>query len=455
MRLLYLAPAALGLLAVLSGCATTYDAAWPPPRPLGDAVSAYHPPQSPASADSLVARDPSPEGVLTLREVLALALLHNPDLRAFGWEVRAREAHTLQAGLPPNPEIGTDLENFAGGGPVSGTDAAELTVGLSQLIELGGDRRRRRDVAALERDLAGWDYETVRLDVLTETAQAFTDLLAAQQRMLLADSLSRQAELFYESVAARVEAGKVSALEERRAQVVRSTAAIQRERAARELAAARVRLSATWGRTDPTFERVVGDLSVVVPPPPMATLEAFVERNPDVARWSAEMALRRANVALEKARRIPNPSLLLGVRRLRDLGETALTTGVSIPLSIFDRNQGAIREAEYRLRQGEELRRSEATRARRMLAEAYALLAAAYGEVRTLREAVLPAARENFAATQEGYREGKFDLLTVLDAQRILFETTNQYVDALAAYHAARAEVERLIGTPLSDVSNQ
>ncbi|ARA93831.1 hypothetical protein AWN76_012120 [Rhodothermaceae bacterium RA] len=90
-----------------------------------------------------------------------------------------------------------------------------------------------------------------------------------------------------------------------------------------------------------------------------------------------------------------------------------------------------------------------------MLAEAYALLAAAYGEVRTLREAVLPAARENFAATQEGYREGKFDLLTVLDAQRILFETTNQYVDALAAYHAARAEVERLIGTPLSDVSNQ
>jgi cobalt-zinc-cadmium efflux system outer membrane protein len=455
MRLLYLAPAALGMLAVLSGCATTYDAAWPPPRPLGDAVPAYHPPQSPARADSLAALVPSPEGVLTLREALALALLYNPDLRAFGWEVRAREARTLQAGLPPNPEIGTELENFAGGGPVSGFDATEVTVGLSRLIELGGDRRRRRDVAALERDLAGWDYETVRLDVLTETAQAFTDLLAAQERMSLADSLLGQAELFYESVAARVEAGKVSALEERRAQIVRSTAAIQRERAARDLAAARVRLSAGWGRTDPAFERVVGDLSVVAPPPPFQGVEAFIERNPDVARWNAEMALRRADVALEKARRIPNPSLLLGVRRLRELGETALTAGVSIPLSIFDRNQGAIRETEYRLRQGEELRRSEETRARRMLAEAYALLAAGYDEVRTLREEVLPAARENFAATQEGYREGKFDLLTVLDAQRILFETTNRYVDALAGYHAARAEVERLIGTPLSDVTNR
>ncbi len=455
MRLLYLAPAALGMLAALSGCATTYDAAWPPPRPLGDAVSTYHPPQSPARADSLAALVPSPEGVLTLREALALALLHNPDLRAFGWEVRAREARALQAGLPPNPEIGTDLENFAGSGSVGGFDAAEVTVGLSQLIELGGDRRRRRDVAALERDLAGWDYETVRLDVLTETAQAFTDLLAAQERMSLADSLFGQAELFYESVTARVEAGKVSALEERRAQIVRSTAAIQRERAARELAAARVRLSAGWGRTDPLFERVVGDLSAIAPPPPAADVEAFIERNPDVARWSAEMALRRADVALEKARRIPNPSLLLGVRRLRDLGETALTAGVSIPLSIFDRNQGAIRETEYRLRQGEELRRSEETRARRMLAEAYALLAAGYDEVRTLREEVLPAARENFAATQEGYREGKFDLLTVLDAQRILFETTNRYVDALAVYHAARAEVERLIGTPLSDVTNR
>ena len=105
--------------------------------------------------------------------------------------------------------------------------------------------------------------------------------------------------------------------------------------------------------------------------------------------------------------------------------------------------------------QGEAGQQAAEVLARRMLAVAYEGLATAYTEVTTLREDVLPAAQENFDATEEGYREGKFDLLTVLDAQRTLFETTNQYVDALLAYHQTRAEVERLIGTPLTDLSNQ
>ena len=89
----------------------------------------------------------------------------------------------------------------------------------------------------------------------------------------------------------------------------------------------------------------------------------------------------------------------------------------------------------------------------RQLATAYETLAAAYEAATTLRDEVLPAATETLAATEEGYREGKFDLLTVLDAQRTLFEATNQYLDAAQTYHQRRAEVERLIGTPLDDLN--
>jgi cobalt-zinc-cadmium efflux system outer membrane protein len=204
---------------------------------------------------------------LTHSEALTRALLENPYLRAFAWEVRAREAHALQAGLRPNPEMGTDLEDFAGTGPLSRFEATEITFGLSQVIELGGDRRRRQQVASVERDLAGWDYETVRLDVLTETTQAFTRVLAAQQRHTLADSLLTQAERFYQSVLARVEAGKVSALEERRAQVVRSTTQIAFERATRDVSIARSQLAATWGQSEPDFEQVVGNLAYVAAVP--------------------------------------------------------------------------------------------------------------------------------------------------------------------------------------------
>jgi cobalt-zinc-cadmium efflux system outer membrane protein len=301
--------------------------------------------------------------------------------------------------------------------------------------------------------LAGWDYEAVRLDVFTETARAFIAVLAAQERLALADSLLNQAQRFYTSVAARVQAGKVSALEERRAQVVRATTQIAREQAAREQAIEQARLAATWGSTAPAFEQVAGDLTAVAAVPPNEQHDAFIERNPDVARWRDEMALRRSEIALERARRIPDPVLTLGTRRLRDLGETALAAGVSLPLPLFDRNQGAIREAQYRYRQGEAAQQAVRVQAHQQLRVVYERLVTAQAEVTTLREDVLPAAQEHFAATEEGYREGKFDLLTVLDAQRTLFEATHQYVDAAQTYHQSRAEVERLIGTPLDDLN--
>jgi cobalt-zinc-cadmium efflux system outer membrane protein len=66
-----------------------------------------------------------------------------------------------------------------------------------------------------------------------------------------------------------------------------------------------------------------------------------------------------------------------------------------------------------------------------------------------LREQILPAAEESFEAVNLGYRSGKFGFLEVLDTQRTLFEVRGQYVEALAAYHRAKAEVERVIGSPV------
>ena len=142
------------LILGLMGCSASRDAAWPEPRPLGEAIPTYRPP---AEASPQLSLMDASDSTITLRGALALSLLHNPDLRAFAWEVRAREARVLQAGLPPNPEVGGEVENFNGTGSLGGFGAAEMTFGLSHLVELGGDRVRRKQVAALERDLAGWD----------------------------------------------------------------------------------------------------------------------------------------------------------------------------------------------------------------------------------------------------------------------------------------------------------
>jgi len=123
--------------------------------------------------------------------------------------------------------------------------------------------------------------------------------------------------------------------------------------------------------------------------------------------------------------------------------------GVSVPVPVFNRNQGRVLEARYRLAKAGEERRAAEAQVRAALAEAYGALARAFVEATRLHNEVLPGAQRVFDAVSEGYRQGKFGLLDVLDAQRTLFEARGRYLEALAAYHKAVADIERLIGEPL------
>jgi cobalt-zinc-cadmium efflux system outer membrane protein len=422
----------------------------PEPRPLGRELPVAVPvAPAPESAAAPVT------GELTLRQALALALLYNPDLAAFSWEVRAKEAEALQAGLLPNPELGIEMENFAGGDEFFGTDAAETTVTLSQLVELGGKRGKRRAAATLEAELAGWDFETRRLDVLTTTAKSFFAVLAAQERLGQADELAALAERFFRTVSARVDAGKVSPVEQTRAQVPFFAARIARDRARLALEAARKELVALWSGETAGFEHAVGSLESIAPVPSREQLAALLEQNPDVARWESEEQQRSARLALERANAIPDLTLFAGGRNFQETDDNAFVAGVSIPLPLFDRNQGGIAAARSARSKAMEERRAARYQAVASLAAGYRDLRGSFVEAKTLRELILPAAKESFEAANLGYREGKFGFLEVLDAQRTLFEVRGQYIEALAAYHQARAEVERLIGAPLeTDIVN-
>jgi outer membrane protein, heavy metal efflux system len=438
------------LIAALSGCASARkDTRWPEPRPLGKSLHTFAAPEQPAGVIAPTVSGEEPTGGLTLRQALAQALLRNPELGAASWAVRAGEARTLQARLRPNPEIGLEIENVAGSGAFRGVDAAETTIALSQVAELGGKRLRRARVAALDRDLTAWDYESKRIEVFTTTAKAFIEVLSAQERVALNRDLVRLAEQVLRTAAERVQAGKVSPLEGTKAGVTLSNSRIALERAVRELEAARKKLVAMWGSTIPAFERAEGALEHVAAVPSAEQLARGIRQNPDIARWVTELEQRQAAAALEEARRIPNFSAGGAVRRLSERRDTALVFSFSLPIPLFDRNQGALLEARYRLAQAGEERRAVEVRVQTELASTYAALSAAYAGAITLRDSVLPGATRAFEAASEGYRQGKFGFLEVLDAQRTLFEARGQYVETLAAYHQAVADMERLIAEPL------
>lgn len=427
------------------------DTPLPDPRPLGRELAVYQAPQDTERdpAESAVAGD---LGVITLRQALVLALMRNPELAAFSWEVRAKEAAIIQAGLLPNPELGSQLEEFAGSGERRGTDAAQSTLQIGQVILLGGKRDKKVRLAASERDLAGWDYEAKRLDVLTEVTKAFVDVLAGQEQVSLSGELVGIARHVLDSATERVRAGKVSPLQEAKASVELTNTRIELEKAERGLDGARKRLSGLWGQAASAFARADGSLAEIAPIPSLDRIERLIAQNPDVARWVKEMEHRSAALELEKAKAIPDVTVSAGWQRFSDNGDNAAIVGISIPLPLFDRNQGAILEARRKQAKARQESRAAELKAHAALADSYQSLASSFATATGLKDQVLPAAQLAFHTVQEGFREGKFGFLEVLDAERTLFETRSNYIEALAGYHRARAEVERLIGERLDAV---
>ena len=138
-----------------------------------------------------------------------------------------------------------------------------------------------------------------------------------------------------------------------------------------------------------------------------------------------------------------------GFKRQEQTSDNAITFGISIPLQLFNRNQGAIARARSQLSRIQEERRAFELEMTQTLNEAYQGLMFSHSQVTAIKSELLPGARKAFEAVNEGYRFGKFGFLDALDSQKTLFRTRYLYLEALAAYHKAAAEVNRLTSEPV------
>ena len=255
-------------VATLAGCqpGPFDDAAYPRARPLGERLNAYRAPKqvdrTEPHATSLETVEPI--GELTLRQAMALAVAQNPELKAYSWDVRRAEALTLQAGLWPNPELEVEFENFAGSKQFSGVDSLETKVSIAQAFPIGGDIERRRDVARYQSQLAGWDYEAARLEVLTDVTQRYINVLTAQRRVQVAVDALQVARQLQATTDKRIDAGDTAPIEAARASVPVATAEVDVRRAERRLKAARKQLALTWGSGDVRFDGLAGVLDDII-----------------------------------------------------------------------------------------------------------------------------------------------------------------------------------------------
>ena len=383
----------------------------------------------------------------TLEAVLRRATERHPQLEARRAGERAVEARSEQAGLRPNPTVEVALENALGTGDLQGVRGLETTVQAQQTLERGGKREKRLAVAGQDRETAVRETAVIQTEVLTATAIAYVEVLAAQQRLELAESPVALARETLASVSARVQAGAGATAEVARARVALALAEAELARNQTQLHSARTALAAIWGGQPQDVGTLPGRVRTTDALPAEATLLVALDRHARLEWQRSLVTGRRLDLDLEQAQAVPDVTVAGGIRFLRTGNDAAFVAGVSIPLMRRNQNQGLIRAAretvdgaEWELRGAERSLRAEFTTA---WLDLHSALAAA----RTLRRDALPPTDEALALVQEAYRSGELPLMDVLDAQREQIQLRRELLEHETAFALALVRVDGLTST--------
>ncbi len=366
---------------------------------------------------------------LTLEQAVGLAERQHPDLAEAKALIEAAEGRVQQAGKLPNPEAIARIEQA----PFKGRtlDEAEYLAGVAQPVPLGSRLSKAKQAEQLERDRRAKELEVRRRELRKRVHSAFATALYQEKALLTQKEIVASANKVVGTTKARLDAG--DALREDMARVemeaARAKVELRRADAMREQAMAA--LTAAIGNPALSVASLNGTLDTTFEIPTMESLAASLASNPNAALAEADIRASNARVDLAKAQRIPDVKVELLYRRLQAEKENAFDVGLSIPLPLFDRNQGRIREARAEAAAAEARSRSTQNDLTFRLRDAHSQLTAALASSRTLKDEVLPRADTVLKSAEARYTAGDTSLSEVLPVRRDWAAVQLTYLESL------------------------
>ena len=441
----WLTGASLALL--LSGCAsaqTPSPSSADPFEPPRGGYEEVHVPDTPLP-------DPSRGEPISLDAILAYADLHAPALRVARERQGLGDAAVAGAAplLPDNPSVSLGL-----GPRITGSGAlTDLTASLSQRIEIAGERNLRVSAAERTRDRLQAELDEARWKVHWDVHAAFHRALVARERLAAADRLLAFQERLVDITRRRLRAGDVSPLAVRLAEGELSQTRVARIATQQAHLRARLELGVLSGFPAAHPPEPAGELDEPREPPDAPALLELARRHQPRLR-TLHSARMEAEAQARAADRDAWPEPTLGVQVVREgarmgLGETIVMGTLSLPLPIFQRNQGAraMARAEARIAGAE--RAAFASQLASRLEQNRTAVVAAAARVRTYGHEILPTFEENLRLIQRAFELGEIDILQVSVARELFLRIQTEALDAYTDYFQAVADLEASLGTDL------
>ena len=383
---------------------------------------------------------------VSVDEALQLALRQSPTVRAQQAALASTKAGETTAALRPNPSMNFLAEQFKPGGSQQDT---QYTVNVGQPFELGGKRGRRIDSARAATQVASYQLEDIRRQITLQVRSAFAGALIAREQLALAQENVKTLDDTERIQRLRAEKGDISQLELLRIQVQRFTFERDAADARQALSAAKIAL-----RTAAGAEHIAEDFDVVgelgfkeVSLDKAVLMRRALDNRPDLRAAEADRARARADHRLARANAWWDITPQIEYQRIGP--DNTIGFGFSLPIRIFDRNQGEIARTQAEISRVDAVREATALQVLAALETDRQIALTQRERVVSLRDVYLPKATVARDTVEFAYRRGGQSLLDFLDAQRSYRETALAHLQALGAYLSAVYQLEADIGGPL------
>jgi cobalt-zinc-cadmium efflux system outer membrane protein len=382
---------------------------------------------------------------INLSSLWSLALAHNPSLREAAAELEAARGHRVQAGLYPNPRAVYNQDTIGSRLAPQGN----ISVLLNQEIVTAGKRRLDMAVAERETDSASVALVGRKFEILTRIRRAWYDYLSLRYMLELNGETVHTLERGLDVTRRQVEKAKTRPQSDLlRLEALLAEARINQARVRVALEGAWKQLAAEVGVPQLCMAAEEVRLSETVPRwEDASVLHRVLETNTAVKQAAVEV--ERAGLTVRRARAGAIPNVIVGAGY--DADNTDQTAGMVInvetALPIWNRQQGAIREAQARLAFAQAAVRNTENRLTRETADAIARYKASRRQVEQLNDEVLPRLQQSLALLLKAYQAGSAQVTfsDVLLTEQSLNTTRLTLAEARRSLWQAIADLQGLM----------
>jgi cobalt-zinc-cadmium efflux system outer membrane protein len=353
-----------------------------------------------------------------LEELVSLGMTKHPRLSQASLAIESARGRALQAGLYPNPTVSFNFDEL---GDRTGPQGVNTLPLVTQEIVTGGKLRLSQAVAGKEVDQATLLLAQERFELLARIRSAYFDVITTQMRIDILKKLVAIANASVEQGNKQLRGAEAARLDVIQFEVERERLLAELATTEKELPALYRRLAAIIGDPSLPLPKVTGSIDIALPSYELEPLIRFVvDNHPE--KQSAIIGISRAQLQLEREKVEPYPNVTLGAGYVRQNQNRSndWTVNFSLPLPLWNRNQGKISSALAAVGSSQfEVERVENELVDRV-SSAFRDFTAARQRTERYKTGIIPRSEEIYRIVDQGYRNGAFDYLKVLDAQRTL-----------------------------------